>query len=603
MKKTSLRFRISALVLIATILPLGVFYFFGLQDFFARMEGILASELNAKAELAAKDIDRFITERIVDTKIIASAHDLSHSERTETNNYLAGIAKKNPWASGVYLLNIEGTIVAGSSANPIEDKSVWDEYSELNTILTKHQNTMEGVFVVEAEELGNGAGPGILFLTAIKDSSKRISSFLLVELAFKDMQSIILDLRNTIESNRHIYLVKNDGTVMLTDDPYTKPFQMFPDINRHPDMLEFFSVPGAKGHFRYIDHSGNQNTAAYADLSEFGSNQGLDWSIVAIASEDEFFESINESKNNLIILWLLLSFLMTGLAHYLSLKTTRPLLNTIKAAEKLKSGCASQRIPTEGSRETILLAENFNQMAQQIEKREQDLRESNALKSEFIATASHELRTPLTAVIGYAELLVNNDAFSLDERKTFLHEIYDKSIALDRIVDELLDVSRIESGRALHLTSSLTRVAETVKQIVAQRQKENPTRTFELTIDNEGLVLDVDKGKLIQVLENLIGNAVKFSPEGSSIRIDVRKLNGDYKFSISDKGIGIPYEQQEYVFDKFFRADTSHTAIHGLGIGLYLTKNIIELHGGQTWLESIPGEGSTFFFTLPHSAP
>jgi len=614
-KKTSLKFKVTGLVLLAALLPLLLFYLLGVQNFLLDMKGVLARELGTKASLAAKDLDRFIEQRIIDTKTISRARVLSSEDNKEITRYLQDVVQENPWINEIDLLDENGFLVAHSSEEAIEPEPIWEEYPQLKHLWASDITTnLKDVFVSETENLHNGEGAGVLFLAKTTLPQEVTSSHtLLVGLAFKDIESIVVNFSEALESDKHIYVVQNDGTVMVTDDPAILPFQTFPDINQHPHMLSFFSEPAAEGILHYVNSHGEPLTAAYIDLSEFGDNQGLDWSIIAVAADNSFFSSINTSKHNLVIIGLILSGIMAILAYILSSKITRPLLTTVNAVKEFEKGNFSAQLPLEGSSETILLAQAFNNMARQITTRteeleeeiterksiEEDLIESNAVKNEFIATASHELRTPLSTVIGYAELLIENDEFSEDDKREFLQYIYDKAFTLDRIVDELLDVSRIETGRALSIMHSQVKVAEICKQVAGQFQKEGDTCSFIMSFDNEDLELNADKGKLFQVFENLIGNAVKFSPDGGKITITGEQHKTHYKVSVADKGMGIEPEDQKLVFDKFYRVDATDTAIQGLGIGLYLTKNIIGLHNGRIWLESLPGKGSTFSFTLP----
>lgn len=230
---------------------------------------------------------------------------------------------------------------------------------------------------------------------------------------------------------------------------------------------------------------------------------------------------------------------------------------------------------------------------------EENLRENARIKSEFIATASHELRTPLSVASGYTELLLEHDHFSTEERKEMLSCIFNKMLALERIIDELLDVNRIESGRTICLDCNKINIATEVHQVMEQMEREASGHRFACHFDDEEIELHADRGKLVQVLENLIGNAVKFSPKGGEITVRGETLNGKYRIKVADEGIGMSAEQVERIFELFYRADNSNTAARGLGLGLHLTKNIIEAHRGEIWAASSDRNGSQFYFTLP----
>jgi signal transduction histidine kinase len=230
---------------------------------------------------------------------------------------------------------------------------------------------------------------------------------------------------------------------------------------------------------------------------------------------------------------------------------------------------------------------------------EEKLSESNALKDEFIATASHELCTPLAVLSGYSELLLGNDRLSDEVEKECLQAINSKAHAMDRIVDELLDVSRLDSGREVQIDCASVKIVEVARIAVQQFEAKKHPCHFTLSFDDEQLELDADSGKVLQVFENLIGNAIKYSPDGGEIVLKGEQLVGQYRISVADAGMGMSTKQQGHVFEKYYRANPSSTK--GLGIGLYLVKNIIESHKGETWFESDLGKGTTFFFTLPLS--
>ena len=234
---------------------------------------------------------------------------------------------------------------------------------------------------------------------------------------------------------------------------------------------------------------------------------------------------------------------------------------------------------------------------------EEKQREIAQMKSEFIATASHELRTPLAVALGYLELLLNDEKFSPLEQREFLAIILEKAQVLERLVDELLDVSRIESGRMIRLEREPVRIAETVDMVIRQFHKESSKHHFSCEVRDKDIELFLDREKIVQVLENLVGNAVKFSPLGGRIIVQGDVAGDFYRLSVRDEGIGMTAHQKEKIFEKFYRVDNSNTAVRGLGIGLFLTKNIIEAHRGEIWVESRLGEGATFFFTLPLGAP
>jgi len=226
-------------------------------------------------------------------------------------------------------------------------------------------------------------------------------------------------------------------------------------------------------------------------------------------------------------------------------------------------------------------------------------REMDRIKSEFITTAAHELRTPLTSIMGFSELLLARDDFSDEEKKKFLQYINTQSIGLAGIVNDLLDLSRIEAGKGLSLNKTKCIAGDALKEICLYFQKTYPSHRFEVTLPDDPVEMFADKEKMLQVVQNLLNNAVKFFPGGGIIRIIGKVVSGSYQVSVIDRGLGMTPVQVEKIFDRFYRADASSTALEGTGLGMSIVKHIIEAHGGAIRVESKYGKGTTVTFTLP----
>lgn len=232
-------------------------------------------------------------------------------------------------------------------------------------------------------------------------------------------------------------------------------------------------------------------------------------------------------------------------------------------------------------------------------KAEAAVLESNRMKTEFISTAAHELRTPLTAIQGFSQLLTTREGFAPEEQREFLSYIHEKSVALSRIVSDLLDIARAESGKGLSFNFVRSTVHELVEQARIFFRASANDHTLRVEIAGGDSDLAVDREKLAEVFENLLSNATKYSRPGSTVRLFGRPTGDCYEFGIADQGIGMTPEEVERIYDKFYRADASTTAPSGLGLGMSLVKTIIETHGGRIWVKSRPSKGTTVYFSLP----
>ena len=228
-------------------------------------------------------------------------------------------------------------------------------------------------------------------------------------------------------------------------------------------------------------------------------------------------------------------------------------------------------------------------------------REIDRFKNEFIATAAHELRTPLTAVMGFADILLQQERlgnFDAGQQRHYLEIIFQKAESLSRIIGDLLDISQVQLGQSVALEKRPCDIYDLVQRAVNPFQQVQDGHCFELDLPEKPVELIVDEGKVLQVLDNVLSNAVKFSPDGGRILVKGHKLGPEFRVSVEDQGVGMSPEQLERIFDKFFRVDASNSAADGLGLGMTIAKNIIEAHGGQIMVESTVGQGTKVTFSL-----
>ncbi len=233
-----------------------------------------------------------------------------------------------------------------------------------------------------------------------------------------------------------------------------------------------------------------------------------------------------------------------------------------------------------------------------IKEQNERLKELDRMKSEFLSTAAHELRTPLTSILGFSEILLKR---KLDEERKnkFLKIINEESVGLSALINDLLDLSRIESGRGFKMMKAPTDIGSIILDNIDIFKHQTDKHTFKINVPDDLVKIEADKDKINQVIENLISNALKFSPEGGEIKVSIEQSKSEVKVSVSDNGMGIPEKDLPHIFEKFYRAENaSSEAIGGTGLGLAIVKYIVEHHGGKLSVESRLGRGSTFTFTL-----
>jgi two-component system sensor histidine kinase KdpD len=257
------------------------------------------------------------------------------------------------------------------------------------------------------------------------------------------------------------------------------------------------------------------------------------------------------------------------------------------------------RLLTAIGRQIGLYVENI-QLARDVSQVE-ILQELNRLRGELIANVSHELRTPLGLIKVFCTTLLANDLeIEPETRIECLQHISEETDRLESIVGNLLDLSRLENAR-LRLDRQPTDIGQlaqsTVDKLGGAGQGQH---RFIVDFPQQPLIAPVDAGRVEQVLRNLVGNAVKYSPAGSTITVRGRGDMRQATLEVRDEGAGIPAADQERIFERFYRVDNRVSQeAGGVGLGLSLARGIVEAHGGQIWVESVSGAGSCFFFTLP----
>ena len=235
-----------------------------------------------------------------------------------------------------------------------------------------------------------------------------------------------------------------------------------------------------------------------------------------------------------------------------------------------------------------------------------DRTELDRQKDEFLSLASHELRTPITSIKGFAQLSLNTVRAlgpGHDRLLRHLTTINEQANRLTRLIADLLDVSRLQSGNMPMLMEQVD-LGALVTQAVRNAEQTSTGFTFNLTLPSEPLVVEADPHLVEEVVSNLLENAVKYSRENRQIEVSVSREGDEAVTSVRDYGMGIPAGQQGNVFDRFYRAsNTGYQARNGLGLGLYIVREIVTRHGGRVWVESTQDVGSTFYFALPLSTP
>lgn len=339
--------------------------------------------------------------------------------------------------------------------------------------------------------------------------------------------------------------------------------------------------------------------------------------------DEAFIEPIREVLLGAAIPgFLFASLLILGI--YMTLRRIVDPIDTLKAGVSvIAGGNLNHTIHIKSGDEIEDLAHEFNKMSRELkslysdlenkvrkrtldlEISNRELEKANKLKSEFLANMSHELRTPLNSIIGFSEVLIDGLYGDVNEKQEkYLNNILSSGRHLLEIINTILDLSKIEAGqmKLAYEEFDLGEVVEDVGKVMLQ-QADTKDIHVDIDLDVKAGIVIADRLKFKQVLYNLLGNAVKFTPGGGKVSLTVKRENDTILVSVSDSGPGIREEELDLIFEAFRQSDGSHARDYqGTGLGLTLSKKFVELHGGEISVKSREGEGSTFTFNIPVKA-
>lgn len=320
----------------------------------------------------------------------------------------------------------------------------------------------------------------------------------------------------------------------------------------------------------------------------FGQGQGQGGGMMG-----NFYQNFRNTFNEaLIIAVIAASIVALAVSYVFSRNILAPVQVMKNASQRIAEGHYDERVEISGKDELHQLAGSFNKMAEQLEQVE-------TMRRRLIGDVAHELRTPLTAIKGSAEGLIDGVLPASAETYSQIHAEAER---LSRLVDDLQELSRVESRAVqlnIHPTDSTALIQTVTKRLRHQFDEKRVTLT--LNLPHDPILVLADEDRIIQVLTNLLGNALQYTPPGGEATVSIERGKTEARISVGDTGYGIAAEHLAHIFDRFYRVDKSRSRAHGgSGIGLTIANHLVEAHGGKIWAESAgENKGSVFVFTLP----
>jgi signal transduction histidine kinase len=521
---------------------------------------------------------------------------------TSIKNDLDLFQNKFPDIREIYIADLEGNQIAKIGTEGLENVSkIWS-----------FQLAKGGEKIISDIFLDPQTSKTIQIITLPIIENRKVVGVLSAEIDFKKM---MIYIKNTdLGKGGSLFVVANNGRIVV--HTYMEQLSDL-DLSRLPVVEAVLN--GSKGLMKgYIDELGRQVVGTYIPIWELG------WGVVVQRPLTDIGIEVKQLQDTIFIA-IIISVLLTILVGWLmSIKISKPISLLANASEKVTQGDLHTLVNVKSSNEIGVLASSFNQMVvslrksrnelqqwgkemeKRVEKRTEELEHANLklqeldqLKSMFIASMSHELRTPLNSIIGFTGIMLQEMSGEINkEQRKQLTLVKNSANRLLALINDIIDISKIAAGKVE------IAIEEFDLSVLAQEIKDSFTvavdkKELELLLQTpQTLLIKTDKRRTEQVLVNFISNALKFTDRGE-IEIKIVKKDQTVEMSVRDNGIGIKKEDMNKLFKDFSRIPIKDRIIEGTGLGLYLSKKIADLLGGQIKAESEFGKGSVFTLTLP----
>ncbi len=587
--------------LIISIIPLSADVYISYENSKEAIIDSLMTSLFVATENTGLAIDNWMNARKDDIRIISQSRAVENREFEQMGENLRTVQGEY---QGVYneffMLDMNGDIIF-STLNTTGNAGKENYFTE----------AAGGKIYISDVSISRISGsPEIIIANPVKKNGL-ITGIIAARVSLENLYGIIEKI--DIGKSGEVFIVNKDGHIIFHED---RSRILTDNVTNNFAVKEV--IYEKSGISEYVNYRGEEVLGSYYWLPVYR------WGLIAEKNRDEAYSQISALGQRTVVISVFVILFVVLLAVVISKRLTEPIRSLKDGALGLVKG-QFKPISVSSRDEIGELTEIFNQtgkelldarkrLEKKIEIANKDLEEKNrelihaneelrkldSLKSDFISLVSHELKTPLSAIRTSAEYLEMEKEASPDIKKEMIENIIWNIDRQTRMINDILDLSKIEAGKMEYRFEDVdfNEVAKmTIENIRLLASKKNIGLSVEIPSNLSQVFADRDK--LIIVMNNLIGNAVKFTPNGGSIHLAATEEQDSVKVMVSDTGAGIEKEQQEKIFDKFYQVDgTSRRKAGGSGLGLSISSGIIRAHGSDIYVESEPGKGSTFFFRL-----
>lgn len=418
-----------------------------------------------------------------------------------------------------------------------------------------------------------------------------------------------LDKDYVLKNNGWIEVLKNNEVVDVIGDKKDDT------VIYNSNLLAFMNENGEMNIGNIIEPIGNEYSVKVYDEElkytylvkiprfDVKLNNYID-KMLALDIEDKEFKEFEQITTKVILVPIglgIITFIgIMGIHIFLAIKSIKkPLAKIQSGIDEFSNGNMEAKIDFYSYYELNKIKDNFNYMIDKIDKTEKERLKSEESKKNMIRDISHDIKTPITSILGYSKAIVDKENMSEEERDTYLGYIHDKTIRIDYLINELFKFVELDSTN-YKLNKVERDYVEFIRDVVLLHYKDIEDKNFvlELDLEDKEILLNFDDKNMERAISNLIVNAIKYNDENTKLRISVKEYENEIITVVEDDGVGIDEGVCKRVFDEFVRGDESRNSKGGSGLGLPITKKIVELHDGSISLESKLGEGSKFIIRL-----
>ncbi len=598
--------KVGTLIIISTIslvsISLLIPSVLAITSFSEEFEKTVKSDIQILTINALDKVDRLMNARIIDIQFLTSDFNLNlvgdHNSIKEKIDYLRDYEIQSQMYTSIAIYDVNGFKIADTRNLKIGS----NESNELFFIEAIQGKIYHDNIPIESKSLGISI---IHFSGPMYDENGNIVGVLVLNFSLSKIHDILGS--DVIYSKPvEVHLISNEGLILYSSHPHKG---ILTEVTELTTFQHFFQSTNMQISVFELTDEGEKALFSAVKQSGFQQYEGDDWILIFDIPSAVLFEERDKEVSIFMLVAGIILFMAITASFLIARKISNPIKELEREMKKVSKGDYEINVVLGGGTEIESMSKSFKSMVisikkgqKQIQNQIKELTKIDEQKDEFAAMVSHELKTPIVPIQLYTEMLLKGILGSLDDKQTkALHSIHTNIESLNALVDDVLDVTKLELGRLaldkkqVDIKNLLTESTESLKIFTAETKI-----VIELDLNTSGKIF-CDPKRIKQILANLIKNSVDFVPKDSGlIKVTVEKNPKSFVFTITDNGPGIPVENQEYLFQKFYKIDTSPTRKHGgTGLGLTICQGLVESHGGKIWLDKEYTQGTCFKFTIP----